>query len=69
MVVLKTWKEDISIKGIPRTFTIRCKNGKKKDIDSVQRGLSDERYLTVLSDVTEQKRAEMELKRKPGGRA
>lgn len=62
MVVLKTWKEDISIKGIPRTFTIRCKNGEKKDIDFRSTRLSDERYLTVLSDVTEQKRAEMELK-------
>jgi len=62
-VVLRAWKEDISIKGIPRTFTIKCKTGEEKDILFRSTKLSNDRYLTMLSDVTEQKRAEMELKR------
>jgi PAS domain S-box-containing protein len=62
-VVLRAWKEDISIKGIPRTFTIKCKTHEKKDILFRSTKLSNDRYLTMLSDVSEQKRAEMELKR------
>jgi len=61
--VLKAWKEDIATKGITRTFIIRCKNGEKKDIDFRSTRLNDDKYLTMLSDVTEQKRAEMELQR------
>jgi PAS domain S-box-containing protein len=61
--VLRAWKEDIATKGIPRTFTIRCKNAEEKDIDFRSTKLSDDRHLTMLSDVTEQKRAEIELRR------
>jgi PAS domain S-box-containing protein len=61
--VLRAWKGDIATKGIPRTFAIRCKNGEKKDIDFRSTKLSDDRHLTMLSDITEQKKAEMELKR------
>lgn len=60
--VLKTWKEDITEKGVSRVFSIECRNGEKKDIEFRSTKLSDDRYLTMLSDVTEQKRAEMELK-------
>jgi len=61
--VIKAWKEDISIKGVPRIFTIQCKTGEEKDILFRSTKFSNNRYLTMLSDVTEQKRAEMELKR------
>lgn len=61
--VLRAWKEDISIKGIPRVFTVQCKTGEEKDILFRSTKFSNNRYLTMLSDVTEQRRAEMELKR------
>jgi PAS domain S-box-containing protein len=58
---MKAWKEDISSKGITRAFTIRCKTGEDKEIEFRSTRLDGARYLLMLSDVTERKRAEMVL--------
>ena len=58
---MKAWKEDISSKGITRAFTIRCKTGEDKEIEFRSTRLDGDRYLLMLSDVTERKRAEMAL--------
>ncbi len=58
---MKAWKEDISSKGITRAFTIRCKTGEDKEIEFRSTRLDGARYLLMLSDVTERKRAEMAL--------
>lgn len=58
---MKAWKEDISSKGITRAFTIRCKTGEDKEIEFRSTSLDGARYLLMLSDVTERKRAEMAL--------
>jgi PAS domain S-box-containing protein len=58
---LKAWQEDISSKGMTRTFTIRCKTGEKKDIEFRSTRLDGERYLTMLSDITARKEAEVAL--------
>lgn len=58
---MKAWKDDISLKGIPRTFTIRCKNGENKEIEFRTTRLDSDRFLTMLSDVTEQKKAEADM--------
>ena len=59
--VLKAWKEDISVKGITRTFTIQCKNGVEKDIEFRSTKLNNDRYLSMLSDITERKKFEAAL--------
>jgi len=59
--VLKAWKEDISMKGITRTFTIQCKDGVEKDIEFRSTKLNSDRYLSMLSDITERKKAEAAL--------
>lgn len=58
---MKAWKEDISAKGITRAFTIRCKNGKDKEIEFRSTRLDGSRYLLMLSDVTEKRKAELAL--------
>ena len=58
---MKAWKEDISSKGITRAFTIRCKTGEDKEIEFRSTRLDGDRYLLMLSDVTERKKAEMAL--------
>lgn len=58
---MKAWKNDISLKGIPRIFTIRCKNGENKEIEFRTTRLDSDRFLTMLSDVTEQKKAEADM--------
>jgi len=60
-VAMKAWKEDIVSKGITRSFAIRCKTGEEKEIEFRSTRLDGERYLTMLSDITEQKRAEAAL--------
>jgi PAS domain S-box-containing protein len=60
---MKAWKEDISTEGITRAFTIRCKTGKDKEIEFRSTRLDGDRYLTMLSDVTAKRRAEMALQK------
>jgi PAS domain S-box-containing protein len=60
-VAMKAWKQDISSRGITRVFTIRCKSGEDKEIEFRSTRLDGERYLLMLSDVTERKTAERAL--------
>jgi PAS domain S-box-containing protein len=59
---MKAWKEDISSKGITRAFTVRCKTGEDKEVEFRSTRLDGNRYLLMLSDVTESRKAEKSLR-------
>jgi PAS domain S-box-containing protein len=57
------WKKDMAAKGVTRIFTIRCKSGEKKEIEFRPTRLDHDRYLLMLSDITERRRAEALLQK------
>ena len=59
--VMEAWRQDITAKGVVRTFAIRCKNGEAKEIEFRPTRLDDDRHLVMLSDVTEKRKAETAL--------
>jgi PAS domain S-box-containing protein len=59
----RAWKEDLVAKDITRTFSIRCKGGKEKVIEFRPTRLNEDSFLLMLSDVTEVRRAEWELRK------
>ena len=61
--VIRSWKSDITRKGVLQIFTIVCKNGKKRDVEFRPYYLDEGRYIVMLSDITKQKRAERALKK------
>lgn len=60
-MAMDAWREDTSVKGASRTFTIRTKNGETRDIEFHPSRLDGDRHLVMLSDVTERKKAEKAL--------
>jgi len=60
--VIEFWRNDVTHKGIDRIFQIVCKDGNVKQIEFRPFLLDDGRAVTILSDVTHQKRAEEDLK-------
>lgn len=61
--VREAWKEDVARKGIDRIFRVACKKGRVKHIQFRSTLLDDGRILITLYDITEQKRAEDEIRR------
>ncbi|OPX97706.1 MAG: Phytochrome-like protein cph1 [Syntrophorhabdus sp. PtaB.Bin006] len=57
------WKKDMAVKGVTRIFTIRCKSGEEKEIEFRPTRLDQDRYLLMLSDITERRRAEALLRK------
>lgn len=57
------WKKDMAVKGVTRIFTIRCKSGEEKEIEFRPSRLDHDRYLLMLSDITERRRAEALLQK------
>ncbi|MCX5817296.1 MAG: PAS domain S-box protein [Proteobacteria bacterium] len=60
--VIDFWRQDVTQKGIDRIFRIVCKDGSVKEIEFRPFLLDDGRAVTILSDVTQQKRSEEDLK-------
>lgn len=56
--IKKMWKRDVTTRGIERTFSVVCKGGRAKDIEFRPTLLDDGRAITMLSDVTQRRRAE-----------
>jgi PAS domain S-box-containing protein len=61
--IVKTWKEDVLEKGIEKVLPVTCKGGDIKHIEFKPTVLDDGRIIVMLSDVTERKHAEEELKK------
>ena len=61
--IVKTWKEDVLEKGIEKVLPVTCKGGDIKHIEFKPTVLDDGRIIVMLSDVTERKRVEEELKK------
>ena len=60
--VIRTWKEDISRKGLFRTFTIQSKDGTFKEVEFRTFLLPDGKAVTMFLDISERRRAEEEKK-------
>jgi len=60
--VIATWKEDIVQKGAGRVFSIACKNREAREIEFWSTLLDDGSTFIMLSDVTERRRLEEELR-------
>jgi PAS domain S-box-containing protein len=59
---INAWKSDITKKGVTQIFTIRCKDGKRKEVEFRPTLLDDGRYILMLSDITIRRQAEEALK-------
>jgi PAS domain S-box-containing protein len=59
--VIETWKNDVSLNGIDRTFSTHCKDGTVKELEFRAFRLPDGKTVTMFSDITVRKRAEEEL--------
>jgi PAS domain S-box-containing protein len=55
--VIRFWKEDVTHKDIDRQFQVACKDGTAKTIDFRPFLLDDGKAVTILSNVTEHRRA------------
>lgn len=60
--IIKTWKKDVIQRGIEKVFKILCKEGEIKEIEFKPTLLDDGKIIVMLSDITEQKRAEEALR-------
>lgn len=63
MKVIEAWKNDLALKGIKQTFTIKCKDRKQKDVEFRPTPLGKDSWIVMLSDITERRRAEKALQR------
>ncbi|MBW2039217.1 MAG: PAS domain S-box protein [Deltaproteobacteria bacterium] len=61
--VIETWKSDFAQRGVDRIFSVVCKDGEVREIELRPTLLDDGRTIVMLSDITERKRAEDELRR------
>ena len=59
--VVKTWKKDVTARGIDRRFSVRCKDGVIRELEFRAAKLGDGQTVTMFSDVTERKRLEARL--------
>lgn len=60
--IIETWKGDTAQR-ISREFSVTCKDGSVKEVEFRPTLLGDGRAILVLSDVTQQKRAQAERER------
>jgi PAS domain S-box-containing protein len=60
--VVQAWKRDITATGATRVFTVTCKDGTRKEIEFRPTLLDDGRAIMMLSDITERKRMEEQLR-------
>jgi|GEM_PF-921741 len=56
--IKNVWKADISVKGVERTFEVKCKDGQVKNINFRPTLLDDGSVVLMISDITEKKQAE-----------
>lgn len=59
--VIDTWKKDEDGKGISRVFKIVCKDGESKEIEFRTTAIDQMRFVAILADITERKRAEKQI--------
>ncbi len=59
--VVKTWKKDVTARGIDRRFSVRRKDGVIRELEFRAAKLGDGQTVTMFSDVTERKRLEARL--------
>jgi PAS domain S-box-containing protein len=60
--VLDAWKTDLTGRGVTRIFHILCKDGNIKEVEFKSAVVDDGRTVTMLSDVTQRRQAEEELR-------
>ncbi len=60
--VVSAWKKDLAGKKVNRSFCVVCKDRSLKEVEFKSAVLNDGRTVTMLSDVTDRKRAEEGLK-------
>lgn len=61
-MIIETWKRDVTIGGVDRTYTVHCKGGAEKELEFRTTRLPDGRTVTIFSDVTQRKKAEKEFR-------
>lgn len=61
-MAMETWKSDFAQREVDRIFSVVCKDGRVKEIEFKPTMLDDGRVIVMLSDITERKRAEDELR-------
>ncbi len=60
--VIGAWKKDVAGGAMTRTFRVLCKDRSLKEVEFKSAVLGDGRAVTMLSDITERKRAEEALR-------
>ena len=60
--VISAWKKDLETGDLNRTYRVLCKDQSIKELEFKSAVLDDGRMVTMLSDITERKRAEEELR-------
>lgn len=61
--VIDTWKKDVTMRGIDRTFFVHCQDGSVKELEFRAAKLADGTAITMFSDITEKSRAKRALAR------
>lgn len=59
--VIETWKNDVTRRGVDRTFFVHCKDGGIKELEFRAAKLPDGTAMTMFCDITQKRKAERAL--------